>query len=150
MIKHGQHGTLAYHSWQAMKGRCYNPNNNRYQYYGARGIKVCDRWFDSYLNFVEDMGHPPTDKHSIDRIDNNGNYEPLNCRWSTPKEQANNRRRMKKPKAHKDAIRLTCYGVSKTITEWLKESSVTKNVIRDRLKKGFSHEDAIFKPRYQK
>ena len=147
---HGQHGTLAYHSWQGMKGRCYNPNNNRYQYYGARGITVCARWFDSYLNFLEDMGNPPTDKHSIDRIDTNGNYEPSNCRWATSKEQANNRRKSRKHKIHKDALTLTCNGVTKTVAEWLKESSVGKNAIRERLKRGWSHEDTIFKPGHQR
>lgn len=146
MIKHGQHGTRPYHSWQGMKGRCNNPKNNKYKDYGARGIKVCDRWFDSFENFVSDMGPPPSDKHSVDRINTNGNYEPSNCRWATSKEQAANRRKGAYP-SNRKGLRVTCFGVTKSIKEWLNESPVGKTAIRARLELGWSHEDAIFKPR---
>jgi hypothetical protein len=74
-----------------MKQRCSNPKRRDYQWYGARGIKVCERW-QLFANFIEDMGLRPTIKHSLDRIDNTGNYEPGNCKWSTRLEQGRNRR----------------------------------------------------------
>jgi hypothetical protein len=80
-----------YNSWGSMKNRCYNPKNNRWNSYGGRGIKVCDRWLNSFENFLEDMGERPNGC-SIDRIDPNGNYEPNNCRWATSKEQGKNKR----------------------------------------------------------
>lgn len=83
--------TLGYNSWVSMKQRCTNPNDKRYAAYGGRGIKVCDRWFDSFENFLADMGKRPSLKHSIDRIDNDGNYEPGNCRWATNSRQIFNR-----------------------------------------------------------
>jgi hypothetical protein len=83
-----------YRSFHAMKNRCLNPNNKNYPSYGGRGIEVCDRWLgpDGFTNFLADVGERPTPKHSIDRINNDGNYEATNCRWATQKEQNNNRR----------------------------------------------------------
>jgi hypothetical protein len=75
-----------------MIGRCENSNVERYPSYGGRGIKVCERWRGSFKNFLADMGRKPTPKHSIDRIDVDGNYEPGNCRWATNSEQQRNKR----------------------------------------------------------
>ena len=77
--------------WYDMLQRCNNPNRNDYKYYGMKGIKVCERWYE-FENFISDMGLRPSNKHSIDRFpDKTGNYEPSNCRWATAKEQANNK-----------------------------------------------------------
>lgn len=89
---HGGFGTPEFESWCQMKKRCKNPKHKSYNDYGGRGIQVCDRWRDSFENFLKDMGHRPSAKHSIDRIDVNGNYEPSNCRWATKTEQSRNQR----------------------------------------------------------
>ena len=95
-LKHGQatrsRKTSEYGTWQAMIRRCESPKATDYEHYGGRGIAVCERW-RSFENFFADMGPKPSPKHSIDRDDNNADYEPRNCRWSTAKEQARNRRR---------------------------------------------------------
>ena len=83
-------GVPEYHSWKHMRQRCYNPRNKKYAIYGGRGIKICARWND-FENFFEDMGRKPSPEYSLDRINNNGNYEPKNCRWATPKQQVRNR-----------------------------------------------------------
>jgi hypothetical protein len=88
---HGRTGTREHRIWKAMIRRCYNKNVREYRFYGARGIAVCDRWRSSFENFYADVGRCPEGK-SLDRINNDGNYEAGNCRWATPQQQARNRR----------------------------------------------------------
>ena len=97
-IKHNKSNSMVYNVWQNMKNRCTNKNSTQWKWYGGRGIKVCDQWLNSFESFYQDMGDPPTKNHSIDRINNHGNYERDNCKWSTKSEQAKNRRLPEPPK----------------------------------------------------
>jgi len=114
LTKHGQAGypykfpaKPTYHTWQGMKKRCLDKKNVAYKHYGGRGITVCERWKSDFRNFLADMGEKPPGK-TLDRIDNNGNYEPSNCRWSTWLEQAQNKRNVKI---------ITCKGEKVSISE---------------------------------
>lgn len=120
--KHGMYGTKVYRAWAAIKARCLNPKSTAYEYYGAKGISVCDRWLE-FEPFLEDMGEPPTDKHSIDRIDVYGNYEPSNCKWSTATEQCRNRTNNRT---------FTIDGETKCLAEWCEIYKVDGKLVRTR------------------
>ena len=98
MTTHGMTKSKEYSTWCAMKRRCYKKTNPKYKDYGGRGILVCDRWKDSFENFLKDMGKKPSKHHSIDRIDNEKGYFKANCQWATAKQQANNKRNSKQNK----------------------------------------------------
>lgn len=127
-VKHGKTETPEYEIWVGMHTRCYNKNCKAYKNYGGRGVVICSRWKDSFENFLSDMGQRPSQKHSIDRIDCNGNYEPLNCRWATTKEQANNKRNVLHLKTHE----------GKTLGELASEVGVTRCAMWHRVNKGKS------------
>ena len=91
--RHNQSKSPEYRAWSNMKQRCYNLNIRSYKDYGARGIKVCDRWLNSFANFLEDMGLKPDPRLTLERVNNDGNYEPGNCKWATAKEQIDNQRK---------------------------------------------------------
>ena len=91
-LTHGMTNTPEYRAWQELRQRCRSQSGRNFQYYGSRGIKVCARWESSFENFLQDMGPRPSNRHTLDRINNDGDYEPGNCRWATWNEQVANRR----------------------------------------------------------
>lgn len=133
---HKKFGTREYHTWAGIKHRCTNVNGIDYKDYGGRGITYCDKW-STFEGFWEDMQEGYSDGLSIDRINVNGNYEKSNCRWATAKEQANNMR-TNLPHTYK--------GVTLTISQWGEKLGIPHNRIRQRLKRGWTFEDAITKP----
>lgn len=135
--KYGKTSYPEYNNWRGMRERCSNKNHDHYSRYGGRGIKVCDRWSNFY-NFYEDMGQKPTPKHSLDRIDNNGNYEPSNCRWATQKEQLRNSSRVK---LH------TIDGVEDTITGHISRATDrSTSLVYKLMRSGLSLEQALKVP----
>ena len=138
--KHNGCGTAEYNIWYGMISRCNDPRDKSYCNYGGRGIVVCNQWRESFSVFLADMGPRPTSKHQLDRYPNNdGNYEPGNCRWATQTEQARNRR---------NNHRITHNGISLTLVEWADRISIRATTIRQRLKYGWSVERALSTPLY--
>jgi hypothetical protein len=124
-----------YKSWQGMRERCLNRKNKGWPRYGGRGIAICERW-NEFENFLEDMGERPA-QMSLDRIDNDGNYEPANCRWATDKQQSNNTRANRI---------LELDGTKRTLSEWAEATGLTANAIRMRLANGWPVRRALETP----
>lgn len=133
MTRHGLSKHRIYGIWQGMLRRCEVPSFKKFENYGGRGIKVCERW-RKFTAFAEDMGLPPTKSHTLDRINNDGNYEPENCRWATDTEQRNNRR---------DTFSLTFDGQTMSITQWADRLNTRPGSIKWRLQKGYSVDEVL-------
>ncbi|KKN11690.1 hypothetical protein LCGC14_1023970 [marine sediment metagenome] len=134
----GVYGTPFYKTWVNMKTRCYNANSPDYKRYGGRGIEVCVRWKDSFVNFYLDMYSTYKKKLTLDRIDNNKNYSPDNCRWATRKEQARNTRNIDRAK------KITFRGEAKTIREWAEKFGIKRTTLDARINiYGWSIENAL-------
>lgn len=126
----------SYNLWMTMKQRCFNPRNKKYKYYGNRGITICDRWL-IFVNFYVDMGEKPQDR-SIERINNNGNYEPGNCKWATSSEQNSNSR-------NTIGRTLTYNGISMSCSAWSRKLGIPQSTIATRLQKKYTLERILSK-----
>lgn len=126
-----------YNAWKSMKRRCLMSNSDEFPYYGARGVTVCDRWVHDFAAFFADVGPRPSFRHSIDRIDTNGHYEPANVKWSTKQEQQANRRTVRK---------LTMNGESLCASEWARRTGINEGTIDSRKRAGWSDVDALTRP----
>lgn len=124
-------------AWENMIDRCYNRFDAGYANYGGRSIKVCDAWQESFDAFLSDMGRKPSQSHSLDRKDNDGNYTPENCRWSTRQEQNLNKRNNRK---------VDWNGRIQTISEWARETGLSHHTIWIRLNRGWTVEKTLTKP----
>lgn len=133
----GRQLTSEYRCWKAIKNRCYNHAGPNFVLYGGRGICVCDRWLDSCEAFLTDMGKRPSSKHSIDRIDNDGNYEPSNCRWATGSEQARNRRSTRWIEVNGERL---------SAADWSRRLGGNTTLVHRRLHLGWTEEDAVLTP----
>jgi hypothetical protein len=127
-VTHGDSKTSEHNTWSHIKARCYNKKNKSYPRYGGRGIKVCDRWLGSngYVNFLADMGRKPSPEHSIERVWNDGDYCPENCKWALPQEQARNKR---------NNVYLTHDGETLLLIEWADRLGIDGASLYKRLEK---------------
>lgn len=127
---------LEWNSWRAMRARCSNPSYVRYDRYGGRGIKVCERW-NEFGNFLEDMGRKPAANYSIDRIDSDGDYTPENCRWANQSTQVRNSERSKK---------ITYKGATKPLADFAEQFGIPHEVVYKRIWRGWTPSRAIETP----
>lgn len=132
--KHGETRTPTYKTWISMKARCFNSSDQAYEHYGGRGITVCERWANSYELFVKDMGKRPRGM-SIERINVDGNYEPQNCIWATPKQQARNRR---------CTIKVIYQGEKMSLIQAAEQSGIPYQVLRERKQRLKWPDDRLF------
>lgn len=136
-VTHGWSDTPEYRVWQTMKDRCINPDAVGYENYGGRGIRVCAEWLAGFEPFIAAMGWRPGPSFSIERIDNNGNYEPGNCRWASRREQNNNSRNCRF---------ISWRGETHTVVGWAEKLGLSVRALRDRLSRGWSHDEALGTP----
>ncbi len=132
---HGMTKSREYACWQNIKARCYFKKHKSYPQYGGSGVKVCDRWINSFENFIHDMGKKPSKTHSIERINNKGDYEPSNCRWATRSEQDRNKSTNKY---------LEYKGLKLIESDWAKRLGISRCTLRDRLKIYKDFPDIVF------
>lgn len=137
---HGGSRSPEWNTWQGMRQRCANPKSEKFQLYGARGIVVCARWRASFEEFLKDMGKKPTPGHSLDRIDVNGGYGPENCRWATPKVQANNLRATRYVTVNKE---------TKPLSYWIEDSGIASQTVHNRIARGTPQSEWFNKPHHQ-
>lgn len=136
MVKRRESETTEHRCWKDMKSRCNYTKNKKYYRYGGRGIRVCERW-NHYANFLADMGRKPSPKHTLERLDNDGNYEPGNCVWATWTQQRRNTSQNRL---------ITCNGVTRCLIEWSERTGITPDAIRCRIKRGWPVEEAVTQP----
>ena len=125
---------LAHNSWRSMRARCLSPVHDAYDRYGGRGVTICKEWQDDFWQFLSDMGDRPSEEYSLDRIDNDGDYTPENCRWANRTEQANNRR---------NSLILNVDGEERTLSEWCRDLGLSLSTVQGRLSRGTSPAEAL-------
>lgn len=134
LLKHGKLKTRVYRIWKAMKQRCYNEKHDSYKYYGGKGIKVCDEWCNSFEAFLNDMGEPPSDNHTLDRIDSFRDYCKENCRWATWAEQQINKRNI---------VFYFHEGRAMNLTAWCRELNLDYEKCYKRIRSGWTFTEAV-------
>jgi len=137
LTKHGESRSKEYCAWRNAIYRCYNPLDSNFKNYGARGIRVCKKWRESFTAFLADMGRAPSSAHTLDRINNDGPYAPGNCRWVPHRDQAANKR---------TNHRVTWQGLTLSLSGWMRRTGIDQMTIRARLDRGWTIKDALTRP----